>query len=201
MRIVVISPEGSDPREVPALGGMLAAGLERYQVRKPSWGAGELEDWLLALPAAWRGALILHQHHELVPVLGLGGRHDRDADPASAGAESRSCHDLASLRRAMGSYPQVLFGPIFPSISKPGHGPAPDFPWLELKGILAGPRPGPCRVLAVGGVTAERLGRCLEAGFDGAALKGAVWGCGDPVLAYRRVRDAAHRLEASRHAA
>jgi thiamine-phosphate pyrophosphorylase len=180
---------------------MLAAGLERYHVRKPSWGRAQLEDWLLALPRAWRRALVLHQHHELVPVLGLGGRHDRDDGPAAAGAESRSCHDLASLRQAMGFYPQVLFGPVFPSISKPGHGPAPDFPWRELKALLAGPRPGPCRVLAVGGVTAERLGRCLEAGFDGVALKGAVWACGDAVLAFRTILDAAEKLEASRHAA
>ena len=200
MRIVVISPEGSDPREVPALGGMLAAGLGRYHVRKPSWGEGRLGDWLLALPAPWRASLILHQHHGLARALGLGGIHDRDGGPPSPGAASRSCHDLDSLRRAMGSCPQALFGPVFASLSKPGHGPAPDFPWAALAALLAGPRPGPCSVLAVGGVTAARLGRCLEAGFDGAAVMGAVWGAPDPVLAFQGIRDAAERLEASRHA-
>jgi thiamine-phosphate pyrophosphorylase len=180
---------------------MLEAGLERYHVRKPSWGAAQLEDWLLGLPAAWRGALVLHQHHGLARTLGLGGVHDRDAGPATPGAGSRSCHDLASLRLAMGSYPQVIFGPVFPSISKPGHGPAADFPWAGLAALLAGPRPAPCRVLAIGGITAERLGRCLEAGFDGAAVMGAVWGGADPALAYRGIRDAAQRLEAARNAA
>jgi thiamine-phosphate pyrophosphorylase len=201
MRIVVISPEGHDPREIPALGGMLAAGLERYHVRKPGWGEARLGDWLRSLPAPWRGALILHQHHALAAALGLGGVHDRDGAPPSPGAASRSCHDLGSLRRALGTHPQALFGPVFPSLSKPGHGPAPDFPWDALAALLSAPRPGPCKVLALGGVTAERLGRCLEAGFDGAAVMGAVWGAGDPVAAFRAVRGAAERLEASRHAA
>jgi len=201
MRIVVISPEGNDPREVPALGAMLAAGLERYHVRKPAWGAGELEAWLLALPLAWRPALVLHEHHGLAAGLGLGGSHDRDGQGATGGAASRSCHDLGTLRLAMALYPQVLFGPVFPSISKPGHAPAPGFPWPELRELLRAGRPGPCRVLAIGGVTRGRLGRCLELGFDGAAVMGAVWAEADPAAAFLRIRDAAQRLEASRHAA
>ena len=108
---------------------------------------------------------------------------------------------LAALRSALESYEQVLFGPVFPSISKPGYGPDPDFPWGSLERLLAAPRRGPCRVLAVGGITEERLGRCLELGFDGAALMGAVWNGGDPAAAFRRIRDAAQRLGDSRHAA
>ena len=46
MRIIVISPESSDAREVPAMQGFLAAGLERYHVRKPAWSEAELEAWL-----------------------------------------------------------------------------------------------------------------------------------------------------------
>ena len=34
---------------------------------------------------------------------------------------SRSCHDLAALRAALGHYDSVFFGPVFPSISKPGY--------------------------------------------------------------------------------
>ena len=77
MRIVVISPDSADPREVPAMEGLFAAGLERYHVRKPSWTEPELEAWLRALPVAWRARIVIHQHHALAGVLGLGGRHEK----------------------------------------------------------------------------------------------------------------------------
>jgi thiamine-phosphate pyrophosphorylase len=203
MRIVIISPPSPDPRERPALEGLFAAGLERYHVRKPGWTPAELEAWLLALPAAWRPRLVLHEHPHLVAALGLGGRHAKDAGRPDGGppAASRACHGLSSLRRLLDFPGSVLFGPVFPSFSKAGYGPAPDFPWPELASLLRGARPRAARILAIGGITAERLPRCRQLGFDGAAVLGAVWGAPDPVAAFSRIRDAAAKLEGARHAA
>jgi thiamine-phosphate pyrophosphorylase len=211
MRIVVISPETRDPREIPAMERFFAAGLERYHVRKPSWTARELEEWLALLPEAWRPRIVLHGHQPLVERLGLGGRHERDGepgDPSVPRAVSRSCHDLPTLRRLLGEGGSILFGPVFPSISKPGYGPAADFPWYGLWALLkqrrrafAADAGAQARVLAIGGITAERLGRCAEVGFDGAAVHGAVWGDPDPARAFSRIRDEASRLEDARDAA
>jgi len=200
MRIVVISPEGRDAREIPAIGGFLEAGLTRYHVRKPAWSRDELEAWLLALPSAWRPALVLHQHHDLVDALGLGGQHVRDTEGSAPGL-SRSCHDVASLGRHMSLYPQVIFGPVFPSLSKPGHGPSKEFPWASLREVLTGRRDIACEVLAIGGITRRRLGRVAELGFDGAAVLGAVWNAIDPVLAFAAINETASSLEAAHHAA
>ncbi|HXN35559.1 MAG TPA: thiamine phosphate synthase [Opitutaceae bacterium] len=201
MQIAVISPESTDPRELPAMEGFLAAGLWRYHVRKPSWTERELEAWLRALPVAWRPRLVLHQHHALVATLGLGGRHEK-GDSQRAEGESRSCHDLPRLRRYLRSFGQVLFGPVFPSLTKPGYGPAADFPWRELQRILKERDDrGSARVLAIGGVTAERLGRCGELGFDGAAVMGAVWNGPDPVRAFAGILGASEKLGATCHAA
>jgi thiamine-phosphate pyrophosphorylase len=204
MQIAVISPESSDPREVPAMAGFFAAGLKRYHVRKPEWTARTLEGWLRTLPAEWRTRLILHQHHSLVDRLGLGGRHDRDR-PSQQSAPSRSCHDLRGLRRHLTTCDQILFGPVFPSLTKPGYGPSPDFPWDELKALLKGRRAmgsgNGSRVLAIGGVTAAGLARCDELGFDGAAVLGAVWNDPDPVQAFRCIAETAGQLEAARRAA
>jgi thiamine-phosphate pyrophosphorylase len=205
MRIVVISPESRDPREVSAMEGFFAAGLERYHVRKPSWSAPDLEAWLRGLPGAWRPRLVLHQHHFLAGKLGLGGCHERDQardKPSPLRATGRSCHDLASLERHMGRCDSILFGPVFASLTKPGYGPPEDFPWDRLRALLRGGRAaGSCRVLAIGGVTAGRLSRCSELGFDGAAVLGAVWSDSDPIRAFAGIRDAATRLEAARDAA
>jgi thiamine-phosphate pyrophosphorylase len=201
MRIVVISPDSADPREVPAMEGLFAAGLERYHVRKPSWTEPELEAWLRALPVAWRARIVVHQHHGLAGVLGLGGRHEKGDSQRAEGA-SRSCHDLPSLRRYMRSFGQVMFGPIFPSLTKEGYGPPADFPWRELQQTLkARDDRGSASVLAIGGVTAGRLGRCAELGFDGAAVLGAVWNEADPVRAFAEILDASAKLGHARHAA
>jgi thiamine-phosphate pyrophosphorylase len=199
MRIVVISPESADPREIAAMEGFFEAGLERYHVRKPSWTEPELEAWLRSLPVGWRPRIVLHQHHGLSASLGLGGRHEK-GDSQRAEGSSRSCHDLVSLRRYLLSFGQVMFGPIFPSLTKAGYGPAQDFPWIELRTILRGRDERSARVLAIGGVNAGRLGRCAELGFDGAAVMGAVWNETDPVKAFAGILGAAERIGATSHA-
>jgi thiamine-phosphate pyrophosphorylase len=201
MRIIVISPDALDLREIPVMEGLFAAGLERYHVRKPAWSLAETEAWLRALPVNWRPRIVLHQHHELVKMLGLAGRHEKGESQRASGT-SRSCHDLVSLRRYLRAFDQVLFGPIFPSISKQGYGPAPDFPWNELTSVLKGRgSQEKADVLAIGGVTAEGLERCHELGFDGAAVLGALWESPDPVAAYGAVIEAASKLGGARHAA
>ena len=201
MKIIVISPDALDLREIPAMEGLFAAGLERYHVRKPSWPLPETEAWLRALPVNWRPRLVLHQHHELVKILGLGGRHEKGESQRAAGP-SRSCHDLASLRRYLRAFDQVLFGPVFSSITKPGYAPPADFPWKELTSILEGRgSQEKAEVLAIGGVTADRLERCHELGFEGAAVMGAVWGDPEPVQAYVRIIEAANKVGGTRNAA
>lgn len=200
MHLVVISPETLLAGEDAVLGGLLESGLERYHVRKPRVDRGDLERWLTTLPAAWLPRLVLHQHHDLAAPLGIAC-HEPDRDVA-AGGFSRSCHTLTGLRGLLGRYAQVFFGPVFASLSKPGYGPAPDMAWTELSALLhARPLPGSTRVLAIGGVTADRLARCAELGFDGAALMGAVWSAPDPVAAFRSLRDQARSLAVPAHGA
>ena len=206
MIIAVLSPEGDDPREGAVLAALFSAGLERYHVRKLLWSAVQLEAWLRALPAAWYPRLVLHQHHHLVTALGLGGRHWRDM-PGNAGASaavvpvdgqagggvltSRSCHDLATLRASLERYDSLFFGPVFPSVSKPGYGPSGNIPPHEIKSLFAGRTDAQRRatVLALGGITAETAAGAIALGFDGVAVLGAVWRSGDPVGAFTAIRE------------
>jgi thiamine-phosphate pyrophosphorylase len=196
VKLVVISPESGDPREVQAMGALFGLGLARYHVRKPAWGEREIADWLGALPRDWLPRIVLHRHHGLARALGLGGSHGGEGDGSGT---SGSCHDVGSIGPLARRLDYLFFGPVFPSLSKPGHGPAADFPWGILREALRGKSGGD--VYAVGGVTAGGLPRLSELGFDGAAVLGAVWGDPDPVRAFARVSEAAGRLGSARHAA
>lgn len=221
MKLLVISPEDDDARELPALPRLVAAGLAHYHVRKPAWPRERLAAWLHAVPAGLHPRLVLHTHHELAADFAVGGLHQRQFPapaspaapaPASSSSESpdprpslkslaepmpalsratarpllrsRAVHDLAALRAALDFDGRLLLSPLFPSISKPGHGHADDSrpPILELQSLLA--RPRRAEVCALGGVDATRLPTCRALGFDGVAALGAVWRAADPVRAF-----------------
>ncbi len=192
MNLVVISPPGYDPREADVVTQLIAAGLARYHVRKPEWSQACLASWLEALSAAVRAHLVLHQHHVLVERFGFAGRHWRDtpgvplAPLPSERPASRTCHDLAGLRNTFGRYDTAFFAPVFPSVSKPGHGDTAATRHPELAALLA-TRDADARrtaVFALGGITRHTAPVALALGFDGVAVLGAVWQADEPVRAY-----------------
>jgi thiamine-phosphate pyrophosphorylase len=200
MKLIVISPPDEHPSERAVLADLFAAGLERYHVRKPAWTRERLADWLAPVPAADRARLVVHQHHELARQLGLGGCHWPDAGPtqpasplsSASGLSSRSCHDLAGLRGALGHFDSVFFSPVYPSLSKPGYAPADPTALAAVAALLADRPPAAHRtdVIALGGITAERIPAVRALGFDGVAVIGAVWQAPDPRSAFAALQDA-----------
>jgi thiamine-phosphate pyrophosphorylase len=207
MKFVVVSPEQDQPHEHEVLECLFAAGLERYHLRKPHASRAELDAYLQRVPAQWCGRVVLHQHHELVERFGLGGKHWRD-DGVGQGIPnppfpkrrvkdnapylvSRSCHDLATLRTALGGFDTIFFGPVFPSISKPGYAPAAGVVGEALGAILRMRTVAERRteVIAIGGINAATAPRAEQLGFDGIAVLGAVWEATDPVTAFRKIRE------------
>lgn len=201
MKLIVITPEVLDPGEPAVLAALFAAGLERCHVRKPSATREELEIWLRAIPAEFRSRLVLHQYHDLVAELSLGGRHWRDdglaprIPPKDGVFNSRSCHDLASLRDTLGCYDSVFCGPVFSSISKPSHAPAGQWTSAELSALLCHRTVAERRtcVIALGGVTAKNSDQCRSLGFDGVAVIGSIWQAADPLRAFAQLQSSLTR--------
>ena len=204
MKLFVITPEALDPREPAVLAALFAAGLERAHLRKPTASRADLAGYLRALPAEFLARIVLHQHHDLVAEFPLGGRHWRDdshaplVPPSGCGLTSRSCHDLATLRAALGRYDSVFLGPVFSSISKPGHAPRAALSAEKIASLLAtrSATETHTTVIALGGVAAENLPRCRDLGFDGVAVLGAIWQNSDPVRAFAQLH-----FSLARHAA
>ncbi len=178
-------------RDLPAtLRAARAAGLGWVSLREKDLTEAELGTLVTACRAALAGPpaarLTLHGAPETAAALGLDGVHL----PAGAAVAQRvaaarrrlgpgaligsSCHDAeAVVAAAAAGADYATLSPVFATASKPGYGPA--LGGAGLRGAA-----GPLPLLALGGVTAARLGDCLAAGAAGAAVMGEVMRSADP---------------------
>ena len=106
------------------------------------------------------------------------------------GVSAHGPGEVADAAAAGADY--VTLSPIFLTSSKPGYGPA-----LGPAAISAASRPG-IPVLALGGVSADAISPCLEAGVSGVAVMGAVMRSDQPA---RIVSDLMARCNAATMAA
>jgi thiamine-phosphate pyrophosphorylase len=91
----------------------------------------------------------------------------------------RSAHSAEEARRAQAEGADYVFlGPIWETASHPGRKPL---------GPEALAQCAPARVIAIGGITAERAPVCREAGAYGVAVITAVWNAADPGGAAREI--------------
>jgi thiamine biosynthesis protein ThiS len=108
----------------------------------------------------------------------------------------RSVHTPAGAAAATGA-DYVLAGHVYPSPSKPG------LPPLGLAGLANIVAVAPCPVIAIGGITPDRLAEVVRVGARGVAVIGAIVAAEDPRAAARALRVAVdqalwhHQEEAS----
>jgi thiamine-phosphate pyrophosphorylase len=101
---------------------------------------------------------------------------------ACLGVATHGADEVRAARAAGVDY--VHLAPIFPPISKATSGPT-----LGLEGLRAATTYG-VRVIAQGGIDAERAAAILEAGAAGVAVTGAILGAADPARAAAALREA-----------
>jgi thiamine-phosphate pyrophosphorylase len=176
--ILVISSPSPQEHEGRTLSHLMECGVERIHIRKPGAATDVVAQLLREVPDCFHARLVVHGHPQLVDSFKLAGVHGRDIP----GAVSCSIHELGEL--AMGDrYNYLLFGPIFPSISKPGY--RPRIPFEECSAAV---KAATGCVVAIGGITAQTAPQARRAGFSGVAVLGAVWNSPDPRSAYREIR-------------
>ena len=153
-----------------------ARGLELAELAELA-GLERLERLIQALPARVYGRLVLHDGHQLAIKYGLRGVHlnSRHPQPPEGfkGAVSISCHSLKELAECRKQpYAYMSLSPIFDSISKRGYRSAfsaDDIAAARSQGLIDE------RVMALGGITFDRISEVTKMGFGGAMILGDAW--------------------------
>jgi thiamine biosynthesis protein ThiS len=118
------------------------------------------------------------------------GRHLREREPlpeqprlGESHPLSRSVHSTAEAARS-GGVSYVVAGHVFPSASKPGREP------LGLDGLARIATTAPVPLVAIGGITPERVAGVMATGAQGVAVIGAICEAQNPRSAARDLRTA-----------
>ncbi|MDE6378639.1 MAG: thiamine phosphate synthase [Duncaniella sp.] len=170
--LIAITPESPVADEGAKITALLKGGFARVHLRHPGALLREVKDIIESVPPEFHSRLVLHGHFDLTHDFNLGGVHLNHRCPTPPvgyhGALSRSCHSLDELP-CTDDLAYVTLSPILDSVSKSGY--KSRFTPEDLQAI---PRLTHTPVIALGGITPERLPELRALPFAGYAMLGAI---------------------------
>lgn len=183
-KVVVITPEEPFEGETEQIKRVIECGVFRLHLRHPKADEQTLRGIIEGLSADERKKIVLHDCYNLVKEYNLGGAHlngrhmnadvdaGSDVDPdANVNVYSRSCHSLEEVA-ASKQLEYCFLSPIFDSISKVGY--ASNFtPEVLIQAKESGIINE--NVIALGGITVDKLDLVRQYGFGGVAILGSAW--------------------------
>lgn len=174
--IVITRPDFID-NEATYINQLFEQGIDLLHLRKPDSSKEDYERLIQEIEEKWRAQIVIHDHFELCEKYHLQGIHlnrrNNQAPHAFHGSISRSCHSLEEVIASKDSFDYVFLSPIFDSISKKGyqHAFSDETLYLAAKeGIIDK------KVIALGGITDEKIPQLKAWNFGGAAFLGDIWG-------------------------
>ncbi len=177
MKFIVITEPEFLPNEAELIERLFDAGLDTLHLRKPDSKAEDCAALLSKLPDTVCRRIVIHDHFGLCADYGLQGVHLNRRNPQPPAMRkgitvSASCHSIAEAASRKPMLDYLTLSPIFNSISKQGYCAAyTDDQLAEAAsgGIVDS------SVIALGGVTLDRIAQLRQWHFGGAAFLGDVW--------------------------
>jgi thiamine-phosphate pyrophosphorylase len=196
---LITRPSGDGRDEVARIAAAARAGVHLVQIRKPDWEGRDLTRLVEQALGAVRGTrsrVLVNDRLDVALAAGAHGVHLRGDGPLASRLRAvvppgfmigRSVHagDEAQQVAADGGADYLVFGTVFATSSKPGSSGS------GVGALAAVCEAVPLPVLAIGGVTLERLGQVATAGAAGFLAIGLFHDC--PVDALADIVTAADR--------
>lgn len=195
--LIIITSPGNFTNETGLINLFLDSGVKAVYLRKEiypdeflSRSFDEIKQEYhhkIILPSFAVNDLILKNYN---PIIHIKEKDRANFSPEKFPADtllSTPIHDVSQLKKNSDSYQYLFYSPVFGSISKPDYKPKLSIEELTsalLKFKLRAQRP---RLIALGGISNGNIKRVIEAGFDGAALLGAIWNEEDPLENFYRI--------------
>ena len=182
MKFIVVTPPEFVPDEARLIEQLFACGLDVLHLRKPGSDAEACAHLLESMPPQLRARTVTHDHFGLCEKFGLQGIHLNARNPHvppswSKGKQyhtvSASCHSVDEVEKMKNVADYVFMSPVFDSISKQGYSSAYSADELcaaSMRGVID------CSVIALGGITLQKIPLLGTWHFGGAAFLGDVWG-------------------------
>lgn len=177
MELIVISKPGFFKGEAALINQLFESGMERFHLRKEGAEKHEYEQLLGNINPEYLERVALHQFHELAVDFGIRRLHFPEAQrkegqhlllrsPETINL-STSIHNTDQITD-LENFKYTFYAPVFQSISKK------DYPSVVPDGFKLR-NPGTVKVIALGGITPEKINLVRQMGFDGAAILGSLW--------------------------
>jgi thiamine-phosphate pyrophosphorylase len=199
-RLIVISSTDGFEHEIVYVQQMFEAGLELFHLRKPKFSTGQLRRYLEKIGSQYHSQIVIHSHHELAASFNVRGVHLTTKHRKKRVfinwlrlnylklrqkkiTVSTGFHTLADLKQHNKRYDYVFLSPVFESISKVGY--SGTFNEDSLRETL---NKTSYKVIAMGGVTEDKIERAMDMGFAGVALLGSIWKSKEPVEIFKQIQ-------------
>jgi thiamine-phosphate pyrophosphorylase len=190
--MIVISNPTPIENEINLIHQLFKEGLPLFHVRKPDFYTAEMKAFLSEIKSDYRQNLVLHSHHQLASTFGIHRLHFTEKMRVETSEEhlkkwkergfklSTSIHSMTDFEKLSNVFDYAFFGPVFESISKPKYASDIDFE-KELKQR----NNKKTTMIAVGGITSNKIKTALGYGFDDVALLGTIWNSNNPIENYK----------------
>ncbi|MCF8361655.1 MAG: thiamine phosphate synthase [Prolixibacteraceae bacterium] len=163
--------------ESEIINSLFHEGLPCLHLRKPGMHTNNVGLLLKKIECKFHDRVMVNDHIELANRYNIKGVHFSGQTqnmlpvPVNGLSKSCSCHSFNEISDVAPYCDYVFLSPVFNSISKSGYQSAFDF--NELKIQLS--KPHPTSIVALGGISPNKILQTSETGFDGAAVLGGLW--------------------------
>lgn len=176
MKIIAITTPKVVAEDAHIIARLLDMGIDAIHLRKPDSDIGECRRLLCELSAEQRSKIIIHDYPELYDEFSLKGIHINknvvSLPDDYRGFKSRSCHTFEELTRYKSDYDYLFLSPVFDSISKVGYRSRfshDELQWAAAEGVIDD------KVVALGGVTFDKIPYLESLNFGGVAMLGCLY--------------------------